>query len=129
MLDKENLLEAANFVERIPGRLFDMERYREGEDMSTDCRTVGCALGHLTALYPDRVTRWEDGSIAFWEIPYTLFGMEDEKVINYCFASEWNKIDNTQTGCADRMRLVAEQGEGKARELWKELCAEYKLVY
>ena len=129
MLNKENLLQAEKFVRDIPGWLFDMEVYRESESNSVNCNTVGCALGHLTALFPELVEYTKDGDIKYWEIPYSFFGMEDDKAINYCFASEWDKIDNTQTGCADRIRLVADYGEAAARELWKQTCDKYKLVF
>ena len=129
MLNKENLLEAEKFVRAIPGRLFDMELYREDESNSVECKSVGCALGHLTALFPELVPYTGDGEIMFWEIPFNFFGMEDDKAINYCFASEWDKIDNTQTGCADRIRFVMDYGETAAREEWRKICSEYKLVF
>lgn len=128
-LDIENLRAAAEFVRNIPGRYFDMETYREGYHDNTICNSVGCALGHLTALFPELVEYGKHGDIKFWEIPYSYFGMTDDKAINYCFASEWHVIDNTTQGCADRIIFVAEHGEKAAREEWRKICDEYKLVF
>lgn len=128
MLNKENLYLAADFIERLPMGKFDMELYREDESNSITCNTVGCALGHLTGLFPDLVTFTRDGDINFWELPYTMFGITSDRVEAYCFASEWHKIDNTARGCAARLRFLADNGEEATVQKWKETCKAHNLI-
>lgn len=126
----ENLLEAADYIESIHPRNFGMEVYREDDNHGTlHCGSVGCALGHLPEKFPGCVDYNSDGDIMFWELPYTIFGMEDDAAINYCFASEWSRIDDTPTGCANRLRTVAAVGEEEARKLWKQVCEDHEIQY
>ena len=96
-----------------------MERYRQGEITKIECDSVGCAIGHLTAAFPDMVPYRQDGSINFEKFADDVFELEDPSWM-WCFASEWSEVDNTPKGCADRIRFLAENGEKATKKAWYE---------
>lgn len=116
-MNKENLLKAADFVEKIPQWSFSMECYRKGDNTKTECDSVGCALGHLTGAFPEMVTFRSGGDINFEKFADDVFELEDPSWM-WCFASEWSMADNTQQGCADRIRFLVESGEAAAKKAW-----------
>lgn len=113
----DNLLKAADFVEAIPPVRFRMEVYREGDLSTISCDSVGCALGHLTALFPEHIEYDGYGEINFLNFADNAFDISDPAFM-WCFASEWGEVDNTPTGCAERLRFLATNGEKAAEKAW-----------
>lgn len=52
-INVENLKKLAKFVTTIPQNDFSMGVYRKDNSVTVDCNTVGCILGHSTALMPN----------------------------------------------------------------------------
>ena len=120
-MNKEFLLEMADYIETIPQEDFDMGRYRADEDFkSAYCNTVGCALGHCTHLFPEEeIKRWEDGIINFVKTSEYL-GLTDPEW-KWCFSGDWYYKDNTPKGAAKRIRMLV-NGEVTANMLngWRD---------
>ena len=73
---------------------FDMQEYRAGDKTTPECKTVGCALGHLTALDDKFKTdpnyfRYSDGEIKFydWAMPYFELSRLEYFFIFSCYFS------------------------------------------
>ena len=50
-MDKERLKIASEYLaNEVNPEMFDMREYRAGDKTTHDCNSVGCAIGHLTAL-------------------------------------------------------------------------------
>ncbi len=121
-----NLLKAADYVADIPQASFGMAKYREGDLSIEECDSVGCALGHLTRLFPYHIEYDGLGEINFALLAENAFDLEDPAFC-YCFASEWSTIDDTPEGCAQRMRFTANQGEKVAERAWKDIRRKHKI--
>lgn len=112
-MNKERLLQAADWLEaNVPQERFDISDWREGQLHTPECDSVGCAVGHLTAIDAENVNnnyKMFDEVIMFkvWSMGY--FGL-DAKKWNWCFASDWYEVDNTVKGAAARMRYLANNG-------------------
>ena len=128
-MNKENLLKGADFIEKIPDFMFYMGCYRDGQEETPECDSIGCALGHLTALFPDKLTYTRKGTIKFWDMCEDVFGITDDMCENYLFSPNWDGIDNSPILCAERMRFVAEKGEKAGRDAWHLVCDENDLVF
>jgi hypothetical protein len=123
----DNLKKAADYVELIPQEIFGMEYYREGGDMTAlTCDSIGCALGHLTNLFPDMVFYLSNGEINFERFSDNAFELEGAAWL-WCFASEWSEIDDTPQGCANRIRFLVDNGEESAAKAWKDTRKKYKI--
>lgn len=123
----ENLLKAASFVERIPEEKFYMGLWRAGDQVSLECDGLGDAIGHLTELFPEYVRRDSIGEILFETFADLVFEIENDSAFMWCFAAEWAGIDDTPSGCAYRMRYLAEEGESAAAEMWIQAKKDYKI--
>lgn len=117
MYNKENLLRMADYIETVPQEKFDMDDFRAGkewEDENPICGSVGCVVGHCTALDGANVVSNflnHNGGINFksWIEDFTgvRFG---SKVFNWLFSYIWPAVDNTPTGAAKRIRHFVEHG-------------------
>lgn len=111
-MNKENLLRMADYIETIPQEQFDMEVFREGGRTSPKCNSVGCIIGHCTALDdPENLPRYFYGEIDFdlWSEKFTGIGLFSRDW-RYLFGGGWAKNDNTPTGAVKRIRHYVEHG-------------------
>jgi hypothetical protein len=124
-----NLLLAANFVEKIPQEKFHMGMWRTDlDDQDISCNTIGCAIGHLTALFPEHIMYSQsNGEILFATFADNAFEIENDSAFMWCFAAEWAGIDDTPTGCAYRIRYLVDEGEKAAEEKWIQTRKEYQI--
>jgi len=115
--------ELADFLDSLNPNKFTQDCFRLEEE-SYDARvcTYGDAVGWAAFLWPDEVDYGADGEILFWDIPQKLLHIKDDFADNYCFSGHWVDVDNTPTGCAERLRAMLKNGEAWAR-------AEYKKTF
>lgn len=112
-MNKENLLKIADYIETVPQEMFDMDVYRDGDDYSIECNSVGCVIGHSTILFPEiaekhRIKEGQyKGKILFGEFSEEVCGLTVEEWY-WCFHSVWCNIDNTPTGAAKRIRMLVD---------------------
>ena len=78
---KRRLKKARDYLaNEVNPEMFNMRRYRHGEHEEPECKTVGCAIGHLTALDgkfktdPDYF-RYKFRRIKFWRWAEHYFGL------------------------------------------------------
>jgi hypothetical protein len=109
-MNKERLLKAADWAEKnIKPEMFDMLKFRRGSDYSPECNSLGCMVGHLTAIDAENV---EDnyindyGRINFGQWSKDYFEVKGFEWY-YLFSSYWAKVDNTLEGAIARMRRLA----------------------
>lgn len=102
------LLTAAEWAEKnINPEMFHMALFRQGQYELPECDSVGCMVGHLTAIDSENVMKnYTDTDIDFklWSKDY--FGLNKMKW-HYLFGSDWSKVDNTLQGAIARMRRLA----------------------
>jgi hypothetical protein len=109
-MNKQKLLEAADWAEKnIEPIMFDMSDYRTGDEKKTECNSVGCMVGHLTAIDSKNVmenylNRYRDIKFGEWSINYFAL---DEDEWDYLFSADWAYSDNTLEGAITRMRRLA----------------------
>ena len=100
----KNILE---FAKTIPQEKFDISLFRDEDAHTPECNTVGCVIGHATALDPELVSKHFDpcGGIHFysWYKAYVedksveaLVG--EDPIWDWCFNSMWSDTDNTIAG-------------------------------
>jgi hypothetical protein len=108
-MNKQRLLEAADWAEKnIDPKMFDMGHYREGQH-TPECNSVGCMVGHLTAIDADNIGKnyiRSDGSIKFAQWSTYYFELEVYEW-GYVFSAAWAEVDNTLEGAIARMRRLA----------------------
>ena len=101
----------ADHIRTIPQRMFDMGTYREGQEITPECNSIGCAIGHCTVLdpNPDDIPRWGGGRIEYgwWSFNFTRLGVNQQK---WCFDSHWTLADNSPEGAALRIEWLLSHG-------------------
>lgn len=117
-MNKENLLKMADFVEKIPQERFDLRYWRMEEEPTTnpECETVGCIIGHCTALdvpniLKQYITKDCDNkpTIAFYDWALAFTGVTQGEY-DWCFSSYWQETDATVVGAAKRLRYLVHNG-------------------
>jgi hypothetical protein len=109
-MNKQRLLDAADWAEKnIDPKMFDMSDYRTGDKNKPECDSVGCMVGHLTAIDAENVeenylNRYRDIKFEQWSKDY--FELEDYEW-DYLFNETWAELDNTLEGAIARMRRLA----------------------
>lgn len=129
-MNKENLLKMADYIETIPQEQFDMKEFRtlDEDRVLPECNSVGCIIGHCTALDADNLPRYDGGKIDFneWGQKFTEISRVSDDWY-YLFSSWWKYTDNTPTGAAKRIRHYVENG---LPEDWEEqIYGEAPLSY
>lgn len=110
-MNKDNLLKMADHIEKVPQEMFDMGVYRCGDEITPECGSVGCIIGHCTVLDNEPLPRYEYGNIDFnaWSEKFTGIDLWDEEW-DFLFSGAWERIDNTPTGAAKRIRYFVGNG-------------------
>jgi hypothetical protein len=109
-MNKQRLLDAADWAEKnIDPKMFDMSDYRTGDKNKPECDSIGCMVGHLTAMDAENVmenylNRY--GNIHFLNWSRDLFEVEGYEW-DYLFNESWAQVDNTLEGAIARMRRLA----------------------
>jgi hypothetical protein len=116
----ENLEKMAQYVENLPQSVFDMSSFRLGDPIpiSHECKTVGCIIGHCTILdlnpLPvDNLFGINYPTINFYRWCFNFTGIHQSDDVDeflFLFGSDWDKIDNTPKGAAQRIRYFLEYG-------------------
>ena len=107
----ENILKAADLIEKIPQRKFNMRSFRKGQRSTAKCGSVGCIVGHSTLLASNLISRDLDREIDFISFSFAFFGIRwSSNDWSYLFSGDWVRTDNTPTGSASRMRYYAAHG-------------------
>jgi hypothetical protein len=128
-MNRENLQRMADYIRTVPQESFNMKVYRDGSKRYHKCNSVGCVIGHCTALDDiDNIpTLWND-EINFhkWSENYTgLIAGKSEWI--WCFDAYWIHIDNTPTGAADRIEWLLKHGLPK--DWLRQMNGENPLIY
>ena len=112
-MNKERLLYAADWLEaNVKQEMFDISTFRRGQYQTPECDSVGCVIGHTTALDRKNVLKnytYDDGNIKFVDWSHRYFGLNLDEWF-WCFAASWQYTDNTVKGAAARMRYIANNG-------------------
>jgi hypothetical protein len=116
-MNRENLQRMADYIRTISAENFDMYVYREGDHLvqysSSECKTVGCVIGHCTILDVENLPRNGDGSgsILFATWSETFTGLEAcSKEWDWCFSYKWSTVDNSPEGAARRIEHMLDKG-------------------
>lgn len=105
-MNRDNLLKLANYLEGPLVAKFDMSTYDSyyGVLSSTNCGTVGCALGH--GPYAGIEKDYDDSWGEYCDINFDLSKSE----WSWCFDSLWSLIDNTPIGASKRIKYLLSNG-------------------
>lgn len=105
-----NLRRMALYISTLKQEQFDMRTFRDGQEKFRHCDSVGCVIGHCTALDdPKNIIRDKDGYIMFsnWSETFTGLNMRC-KEYEWCFGTIWATIDNTPDGASKRILYFLE---------------------
>ena len=104
-MNKERLKIASEYLKtQVDPKKFDMKYFRRGEYISSECKTVGNVIGHLTVLDDKFKTdpnyfRYENGYIKFenWVMRYyELTFLEYLFISNHEYAENFSKYTGEQ---------------------------------
>jgi hypothetical protein len=130
-MNRENLQRAADYIRTVPQEMFHMGHYRakrkrgiiigcsDEERLSHECNTVGCAIGHCTALdspvnlpiIPKEAWSQDPHSINFTAWSEKFFDIPtDGDRWAWCFSCNWSIVDNTPEGAALRIEWLLKNG-------------------
>lgn len=126
-MNKERLLYAADWLEaNVKQEMFDITNFRQGQTETPECDSVGCAVGHLTAIDADNVRKnyMRGGGIYFRAWSHDYFELTYDEW-DWCFCERWKRTDNTVKGAAARMRYLANNG---LLENWGDIMEGYKPI-
>ena len=116
-MNRENLQKLADFIKTVPQEIFDMEDIRTGQTEDAKCDSVGCVIGHATALYDGELPRRAiTGSIdfsAFWQEFGGLHYLDSCWIV----CASWTQVDNTPLGASKRIEWLLKNGRP---ENWNE---------
>ncbi len=95
-MNVERLLQAKEFLSTVPEDKFDMTNWRGVFDnlKSIKCETVGCAMGWLTEIIPEKFiirnksSIIDEGVIQFQLTGICYFGLT-QKEFTFLFGAEW----------------------------------------
>jgi len=106
-MNTKNLRAIAKLCREIPQSKFGMAKYRQYDDQaSAECGSVGCVLGHATRLETGKLPR-DLGGIRFTPWSEVFTGLDRwSREWGWCFASSWDRVDNTPTGAAARIEWM-----------------------
>ena len=117
-MNRENLMRMADFIQTIPQQEFSMNFYRKDRDeLERHCGTVGCVIGHCTALDTDKNfalfchkehDRYEVNFMSWSESFTDMLCYHREW--QWCFGSSWTGSDNTPIGAAKRIMYLLKHG-------------------
>lgn len=115
-MNRENLQRAADHLRTIPQEMFDMRTFRDGDQESAECNSVGCAVGHCTVLDESRdFPRNHGGTILFYSWSKKFFEVTHWEW-EWLFAPDWKCTDNTPEGAALRIEWLLKNGLPKDSE-------------
>lgn len=128
---RENFVKLANYLDRLPSsyKEFDMSMFAVSIDsdnparsivvtpakLRPGCGTVCCALGHgpLAGIEVGDAPDWLSYSENFLSLVFTLEtqrSIANDNAWDWCFASDWDVVDNTASGAAARIRWMLNHG-------------------
>ncbi|WNN12314.1 hypothetical protein MA9V2_065 [Chryseobacterium phage MA9V-2] len=104
-INKENLKRAAEYIATIDHKVFSMAVYRSDSVATTECKSVGCVVGHCTILDAENVrdNHTYNATFAGKSINWTawtkeFFGVETYTVMwRYLFGALWADCKWTNT--------------------------------
>lgn len=113
-MDRKNLIKAMEYLEKnVPEEMFDMYAYRAAygpgwkeEYNNPECRTVGCAVGHLTAIDPEGFIQ-RSFDYYQWSKDYFELSMHDWA---FLFSDQWATTNNTVMGVLNRISFLIVNG-------------------
>jgi len=108
-MNRQNLALMPPFIRTIPQDKFDMMSFREGQQVTPECDSVGCVIGHCTVLDPKPLPMLKDGDIDFWIWAYEFTGLNGDNH-EWCFSLGWIHSDNTTEGAALRIEWLLKNG-------------------
>lgn len=118
-MNVENILKMEQFMKSVPDKNFDIGLFRTDDNSKPECNSIGCWLGHCTALDP--VTVMERFYSKDTGIMYDTWGAHYMGVAKYSNVSQfitspfWDVIDNTVEGARKRAIWITEN-EGLLNE-------------
>ena len=104
-MNEVNLLKAVYYLyTQVPAEKFDMRVYRHyGNFKNKYCRTVGCAMGHLTAIIPkDKILRDNNKKIIFLYTGKQALNINDKQYL-FLFKGDYADLDNSIKGACQRI--------------------------
>lgn len=102
----------AEYIRTIPQDRFAMGSYRDTGYREQICYSVGCVIGHCTAIDKDEnIPRSESGNIDFdlWSMLFTGLSVGSEEWM-WCFSGGWETSDNTAIGASKRIEYLLANG-------------------
>lgn len=117
-MNRKNLQKMADYIRTIPQEKFNMRFFRRHEEVSHECGSVGCVLGHCTVLDKKplpmlaQIVSWNSRRLidfVSWGESFTGISKRTGEW-QWCFAGEWSEVDNTPEGAARRIEWLLEHG-------------------
>ncbi len=96
------------YVPRSGVRFHMMDYAEEGHAYSTDCGSVGCAVGHgpFAGIEKFKTEGWYDYSSRV----FGLITLGGDTMHNWCFGGGWHLFDNAPRGAALRILWLLDKG-------------------
>jgi len=104
-MNKINLLKAVYYLyTQVPAEKFDMLVYRKNSCFTNKyCQTVGCAMGHLTAIIPkDKILRYYNKKIIFLDTGKLALDINFNQYL-FLFNGDYAYLDNSIKGACQRI--------------------------
>lgn len=109
-MNKKNLKLAIEHMKTVSKHNFDMSSWRQGQEPTPECSTVGCIVGHCTILSDTPLPRLLNGSINFPTWSYKFFDLNDsdldDKIWNFLFSSSWSESQPSLKQAIRRMKYI-----------------------
>ena len=105
-----------DYIDTLPDELIDMRRWRLGRSDTPECDSIGCIVGHCTALYDANSLPWSGDVVRFSEVAEFKLGIHvDDYLWDFLFSWSWSKNTRAENGsqrafALDRMDYVIRKG-------------------
>jgi len=109
MIHRENLKKMIDFMETIPEEYIKMSKFREADETSIECDSVGCVIGWCTTLDKENIAKNfinDDNVIEFnlWINSFLkLDELKDRQIWLFMFGEIW---DDNKEYIINRMKYI-----------------------
>jgi hypothetical protein len=113
-MNKTNIYNAIQYMKTVDPKWFDMASYRDGEERTHQCKSVGCIIGHCTILDPNPLPVYDySRNIDFTTWSSEFFDLEANTGIwDFLFSSDWAEYPKSRSlkQAIRRMKYVYKHG-------------------
>jgi hypothetical protein len=130
-MNKTNIYNAIQYMKTVDPKWFDMASYRDGEETTHQCKSVGCIIGHCTILDPNPLSVHgysDDIDFSTWASEFFDLNV-CTALWDFIFSSYWAEYSKSKSLKQAIRRLKYVYKHGNVPEGWNGDFEKTTLLY